>query len=130
MAVILVVEDDTISRELISTVIGNAGHIPLNCRNGQQALDLLRDNYKVIDMIITDIMMPEMDGHMLLNHIREDENFGDIPVIIQSAYLGEQALQSISTQGAFAILHKPIQLDRLGRAITDGLNANKDKWDL
>lgn len=123
MALILVAEDDPISQKLICTVIAKMNHTPIVCRNGKLAYDVLKDNHERIALIITDIMMPEMDGHALLKKVREKDSMKDLPIIVQSAYLGVQATAEMIEQGASAVLHKPLDTDLLREYIESNLPA-------
>ena len=66
---IMVVEDDTELRELFCTVLNNNGYTSIPACNGMEALDILDITY--IDLIISDIMMPDMDGYELTRSLRE-----------------------------------------------------------
>ena len=65
---ILVVEDDQELRELFCTVLSDNGYHPLPAEDGAAALDLLEKHY--IDLIISDIMMPNIDGYTLIRELR------------------------------------------------------------
>ena len=77
---ILVVEDDSHTRKLMETVISQNGYTVYTAQNGMEALDAF-DQYH-INLIVLDIMMPEMDGYHVLQELRKESN---IPVIILSA---------------------------------------------
>lgn len=123
MANILVAEDDPISQKLICTVIEKMGHVPVRCRNGRLAFEILEDNPVLFALVITDIMMPELDGHGLLKKIREHKVLNQLPIIVQSAYLGVQATAEMIEQGASAVLHKPIDTDLLREYILSNMSA-------
>ncbi|MCU0663981.1 MAG: response regulator [Myxococcota bacterium] len=125
MALILVAEDEPISQKLICTVIEKMGHVPVRCRNGRLALEVLEDNPLLFSLLITDIMMPELDGHGLLRKIREQKGLAALPIIIQSAYLGVQATAEMIEQGASAVLHKPIDTDLLREYILSNMPPAK-----
>ena len=65
---ILVVEDDAKLRSLFCTVLTNNGYLALPAESGEKALSLLDSEY--VDLIISDIMMPGMDGYELIDHLR------------------------------------------------------------
>lgn len=65
---ILVVEDDAKLRSLFCTVLTNNGYLALPAESGEKALSLLDSEY--VDLIISDIMMPGMDGYELIEHLR------------------------------------------------------------
>ncbi len=68
MARILIVDDDEIQRHLLKNYLNEAGHIVFEASNGEQALNLHERNN--IDIIITDILMPEKDGLELIIELR------------------------------------------------------------
>ena len=72
MAVILVAEDETSIRSLVSLVLTSAGHQVLSAANGLEAVALFRSFSSSIDLIITDLVMPVMDGYELVRMIRHD----------------------------------------------------------
>jgi adenylate cyclase len=79
---ILVVDDDPINRRLLQRSLEADGHTVRNAENGVQALALLakaRD-----DVVLLDIVMPEMDGIAVLECMKADPNLRDIPVIMVS----------------------------------------------
>lgn len=125
MALILVAEDDPISQKLICTVIEKMGHIPVRCRNGRLAFEVLADNPGLFSLVITDLMMPELDGHGLLRKIREHEGLTTLPIIVQSAYLGVQATAEMIEQGASAVLQKPIDTDLMREYILSNMPPSK-----
>ena len=90
-------------------------------RNGRVAWEILQDNHDGIDLVITDLMMPEMDGHELIVKIREDIKTAKKPIIVQSAYLGVKGTRELMEQGADAVIPKPIDgqylMDHIARHI-------------
>ena len=77
---ILVAEDDKNMRELLKAILKANGYRPYTAANGLEALSVIDTNH--IDLILTDIMMPEMDGYELTRRIRQISN---IPILILSA---------------------------------------------
>lgn len=78
---ILVVEDDKGTRRLMEDVLYDAGYEPLTADNGLAAMEVL--DRKHVDLIILDIMMPEMDGYQFLSQLRESGS--TLPVLMVSA---------------------------------------------
>ncbi|MCL1804209.1 MAG: response regulator [Eubacteriaceae bacterium] len=66
---ILVVEDDENFRKLMEAILRDEGYLPILAQNAQQALDRFEHHH--IDLMITDIMMPGMDGYSLTQELRE-----------------------------------------------------------
>ena len=78
---VLVVEDDAKLRSLFCTVLANSGYLALPAPDGEQALSILDSEY--VDLIISDIMMPGMDGYELIDRLR-DSGF-TMPILIITA---------------------------------------------
>ncbi len=101
---ILIVDDDALVNLSLSEFLALEGYSILNASNGRQALDKLRNNH--IDVVITDIKMPEMDGTQLLNAIKHD--FPETYVIMVTGFGSiENAVEAIK-QGAFDYITKPV----------------------
>lgn len=81
--------------------------------NGQEALDLLRK--KVPDIIISDVMMPVMDGTTLLKNIRQNTDFNNIPVILLTAKSSDKDNIEALSLGADAYITKPFNVEILRR---------------
>ena len=77
----LVVEDDKNLKKLMTTYLKKNEYNVFEASNGNQALDILDTNY--IDLIISDIMMPEMDGYELVKSLRESKY--EIPILLVTA---------------------------------------------
>ncbi len=104
MKKILIVDDDALVNLSLSEFLALEGYSILNASNGRQALDKLRNNH--IDVVITDIKMPEMDGTQLLNAIKHD--FPETYVIMVTGFGSiENAVEAIK-QGAFDYITKPV----------------------
>jgi len=80
---ILVVDDHRTTRLKLSLGLKQQGHTVIEAENGEQALDILRT--EPFDLVLLDILMPEMDGYEVLAHMRQDSTLRDIPVIVISA---------------------------------------------
>lgn len=108
MALIAIAEDDPSSRLILETLVEQAGHTPLVFGDGQAAWNFLQHNGQRVALVITDLMMPEMDGAALIKTLRAHKKTADIPVIVQSAYIGVNGIASLLDIGANAVLPKPI----------------------
>ena len=80
---ILVVDDHRTTRLKLCLGLKQQGHTVGEADNGMQALEKLRN--EVFDLVLLDILMPEMDGYQVLNKMKEDRNLRDVPVIVISA---------------------------------------------
>src|SRR5262245_25884384 len=88
MAVILLVEDERTVLNLASTVLRLAGHKVLTASNGLEGLAVFRSYTGLIDLVITDLKMPVMDGYELVGRIRESRP--DERIICMSGYSDDQ----------------------------------------
>ena len=119
-AKILVVEDNTDSRDMLTFWLKAEGFKVSCAENGKEALKLLAVERP--ELIITDISMPVMDGIELIKKLREQPELKTIPVLVISAFrsgiVGE-ALQA----GADAATAKPLQFEKLFELITHLLGS-------
>jgi two-component system, chemotaxis family, chemotaxis protein CheY len=115
---LLVVEDDTVSREKLAVVLRREGYGVALAQNGQEALDYLRDN-PAPDLILLDMFMPVMDGWDLLRRVQEAETTASIPIILNTA--GVTARDWAMDHGCTGFVPKPIQihnlLEEIGRCL-------------
>jgi two-component system, cell cycle response regulator DivK len=103
---ILVVEDNPVNLELVRYLLEKAGHTVFNAEDGQQGLRLARQGG--IDLIISDLRMPEMDGFEFLQRLRQDEALRDLPVIAVTAFSMSGDQDKVLVAGFDAYLAKPI----------------------
>jgi DNA-binding response OmpR family regulator len=108
---ILVADDDDTFRSLVIEILTEAGYEVVAKENGLLAWEHLQANGA--DLAVLDINMPEMDGFQLLHHIRTDERFRDMPVLLLTirAFADDQ-VQGYET-GADDYLTKPFNSDIL-----------------
>lgn len=111
---ILIAEDSPLLNKLIVDSLKTAGYVNLiHTENGQKAYDVIcqcKDDGTLKDhvrLIITDIEMPEMDGHRLTKLVKEDPQTASIPVVIFSSLVNEEMKRKGSALGADAQLSKP-----------------------
>ena len=105
---ILVVEDRKNDRKLLSTILTSSGYEVAEAVNGIDALKYLKKSKP--GMIISDIMMPEMDGFTLLREIKKIEDLSDIPFIFYTAhYVSEKDKELATSLGASRFMIKPTE---------------------
>jgi class 3 adenylate cyclase/CheY-like chemotaxis protein len=104
-ATILVVDDDEANREVLARRLVRLGYRTVEARNGVEALEILAS--APIDLVLLDVMMPEMDGYAVLERRRHDPALRDIPVIMISALDQVESIVRCIEQGAEDYLPKP-----------------------
>lgn len=105
MSTILIVEDEYAIAELLRDTLTDEGYTVVLCAEGQAALALLEQH--AVDLIISDVMMPRMDGRVFIKAVRDDLRFRDLPIILMSA--GRESLDP-HTDGYDAFVTKPFKL--------------------
>ncbi|MEM5434105.1 response regulator [Paraburkholderia diazotrophica] len=109
---ILLAEDDVRNIFALSHVIEPLGATLAIARNGREALDVLA-NGRDVDLVLMDIMMPEMDGLTAIGHIRGDARFAHLPIIALTAKaMAEDRVRCLEA-GADDYISKPIDVDKL-----------------
>ena len=116
--VLLIVEDIPNILELLDLTLKFNGYQVLTARNGLEALDVLESKRPAL--IITDILMPRMDGFTLIYRLRSDQKTRDIPVVFLSAtYVSPEDKDFAATLGATKFIEKPIDTKMLLKTIAD-----------
>lgn len=93
----------------------------LTAENGKEALEILES--MSIDLVVTDLRMPEMDGIGLLTSM--GRNFPAVPAIVVSAYGTRKIKNRLRTMRTLRFLEKPLNFQELAHAIIDGLKRNE-----
>ena len=111
--VILVVEDDPDARELMQAVLEQRGATVLTADSVATALELFAQ--KNVDVIVSDIAMPEEDGYALVKRVRAlgPEKGGDKPIVALSAYAAKSDRVRALSAGFTQYLHKPVDFEEL-----------------
>jgi CheY-like chemotaxis protein len=107
MATILIVDDEYVIADLLEMVLVDEGYCVLTAANGRQALERLAE-HPGLDLVISDYMMPILDGAGMLRAMRDTEAQRHIPCIIMSSMPEQNVRQRIDHFAAF--VRKPFQL--------------------
>ncbi len=102
---ILVVDDNDINRDLLSRYLERQGHTVQVAHNGRQALEMIATG--AFDLVLLDIMMPELNGYEVLQHLKHSETWRDLPVIMISALDEIDSAVRCIELGAEDYLRKP-----------------------
>lgn len=123
MRTVLVVDDETTVADAIASALRNGGYTGLVAYHGQQALQVV--GRERVDVVLTDLVMPGMDGAALLRWLRSDPATHHLPVILMSMLAEERAFALCNDYSRF--LQKPLQFEKLFEAIEDLCDAADPK---
>ena len=118
---ILLVEDEDPVRLFAARALRGKGYTVLEARTGEIAISMMRDGNERIDLLITDVMMPGMDGPSLIRELREI--MPEVLVICISGYSEDALRQRISEDEAVQFLPKPFSLKQLAGKVREVLRA-------
>jgi excisionase family DNA binding protein len=108
---ILIVDDDDRLREFVRVNLEMEGYAVREAANAEEGLKALEDEPP--DLILLDVMMPQVDGWEMLQRVQERHGVGAIPVIMFSGKVDEQSLKTAATRGAQGFIGKPFNPQQL-----------------
>ena len=108
---ILAVDDDESIRRILQVNLERGGYTVETAESGASALPLLLKNH--YDLLISDVMMPEMDGLELLEHVRQSPELRKLPVILLTAQSSERDITRAYVKGTDLYLTKPFDPNEL-----------------
>lgn len=120
---ILIVDDNRFNRLLLTRALAEQGHTSVTAENGQQALEALAS--RTIDVVLLDVLMPEMDGYATLERIKQDPALRHIPVIMVSAVDEMDSVLRCIEMGATDYLPKPFNAALLRARINASLSVKR-----
>ena len=121
---VLVVDDVADNRDLVRTVLNHHGYDVREVDSGAAALQVLRTG--AVDLVLTDVWMPGMDGFALARAIQDDPQCAGVPVIFYTAhYLAARVLADAEAAGIHRVVTKTGDLVELLDAVTDALGTKQ-----
>jgi CheY-like chemotaxis protein len=118
-ATILIIEDYSDTRELLSAMLRGKGYKVIEAEDGLEGL--LKATAMYPDLIIMDLSLPEMDGVEAARRIHRQAKLAHIPIFVVSAYLTEDVKEDVSAAGCVEVFPKPFDADLLLEKISDRL---------
>lgn len=118
---ILVVDDELLIRDLLYDFFTGQGWAISVAENGQKALDILRQ--KKVDLVLTDLKMPHMDGIDLTTKVRQD--YPDIPVVVMTGYPSVESAVAALRQRVADYITKPFNINELCKSIETQLERRQ-----
>jgi len=120
MATILIVDTNPTDRRSFITLLGNFDHRVLEARDGTEALELART--ELPDLVITEVIMPNMDGFTLVRRLRAELLLAGVPVIFQTSnYMDSEIRRLALASGVQHIIGKPSEPQEILRAVHEAL---------
>lgn len=120
---VLVVDDEMDTLRLLRTVLRIGGFEPITTLNSLEAVSLAEQEKP--DVVLLDIMMPELDGFELCRLMRQNPVTRDVPIIFVTAYQSLDLEERRLEAGADLVIHKPISVDTLVTAIHNTLEHRR-----
>ncbi len=112
---ILLVEDNDITRKMVRFSLENQGFVVLDARDGATALALAADG--AVDLVLQDLMLPDMDGFELVARLRQLPDLAETPILAFSGFLSKLEEVRVSAVGFTDVINKPIEPSRLLQVI-------------
>ena len=123
-ASILVVDDNRMNRLKFARELEKKGHEVSVAEDGQKALDMLRS--KTFDLVLLDVVMPEVDGFQVLEQMKQDSHLQKIPVIMVSAADEAESVDRCLSLGASDFLTKPVDRELLHARVAESLAKRRE----
>jgi CheY-like chemotaxis protein len=110
---IVVAEDSPPNRKILTHLLEKLGFKVVACANGKEALDALNSGEHDVKLVMSDIMMPTMDGLELLRNVREHQTYKDLPVLLVTAVSEKDYIDRARSLKVNGYILKPITFNRL-----------------
>jgi adenylate cyclase len=120
---ILIADDNRVNRLLLARGLEQEGHTVVFAEHGREALELLRQ--QPFDLMLLDVLMPELDGYEVLAELKDDTHLRDIPVIVTSALDELDSVVRCLEMGAEDYLTKPVNPVLLSARINASLEKKR-----
>jgi len=120
MATIVIVEDVALDRKLLAAMLASGGHRVIEASDGEEALALVERERP--DVIVSDILMPTVDGPELVRRLRQRPALAAIPVVFHTAAYHEHETRAVAKRaGVVAVITKPATREAILRAVDEAL---------
>ena len=120
-AVVLLVEDEEAVRRGGKRMLETRGYTVHEAGSGVEALDIMEELNGAVDIVVSDVVMPEMDGPSLLRELRK--SYPDMKFIFVSGYAEDAFARNLPADAKFGFLPKPFSLKQLAEAVREMLDT-------
>ena len=120
---ILVIDDEVETIELLSTALGRRGYEVISATDGEEGLQLIRERKPAL--LLLDLMMPRLSGYEVCSQLRADPQTADLPILVLSASGTLAAEKDALAAGANRFVLKPVSLKVLMNVVESMLNEKR-----
>ncbi|HJO93652.1 MAG TPA: response regulator [Victivallales bacterium] len=112
---VLVVDDEDAIWDFVIEALQNLGYSVILAGNGEEAVEIYKNNPKQIDLVFLDMVMPKLGGHGTFYQLQAIDP--DVKILLSSGYVAQEELEDLFEQGAKGFLHKPHKITDLATRI-------------
>lgn len=124
---ILVIDDESIVRQMVTEVLRGQGYEVISAESGRKGVNYLDDLRDRVDLVLLDIVMPEMDGEATMKALQAIRP--DIPILLTSGFVQEQKRDRMMNMGALGLVYKPCKSQDLLHQVRQALNRATEEKD-
>jgi CheY-like chemotaxis protein len=121
---ILIVEDDRATREALAEYLQALNYTVLTAANGREALQIYNQSQNDVQLVLTDMVMPVMDGATLFAQLRQARS--DVKLIAITGYPLDPGIVDLLKQEVFSFIQKPLRVEQIARSISEALSQDHD----
>jgi chemotaxis protein histidine kinase CheA/ActR/RegA family two-component response regulator len=120
---IVIAEDSVATRRLLERILKQSGFDVISCRDGKEALDSVSGASNNLKLLISDIEMPRLNGFGLLQAVREDQRWHDLPVVFLTSRSGQRHRNEAAKLGVNAYINKPFTAVEILECVNSFVNG-------
>ncbi len=121
---VVLVEDEAQQRDILAMLLETEGYSVAPVDSAEKALEVV--GHQPVNMIITDVKLPAMDGFTLFDRVRGSSSTGQIPFIFITGYNNPSTIERVKTLGAAGYITKPYDLEKLVALVKEFCPAGTD----
>ena len=121
MPKILIIDDSSFQRRIVTSLLRDEGHVVITAENGRDGIGMARSESP--DLIVSDLLMPEFDGYYLLREARESGPA--VPILILTSDIQDTTRDECIRLGAAGLVNKPVKREALLSAIAQVLSGDR-----
>ena len=110
-------DDEAVVRETFQMTMERLGHEVVTCEDGKAAIELYRQKWRELDVVVLDMMMPGLSGRQTFQALKEINN--DIRVLLASGYSADKETEATLNAGAKDFMQKPFRMRDVSKRLVD-----------